>query len=305
MLAVIVGVIAIVLILIAGLGMMPVSYSGASPDVCGAKVVRYINENLVQPGTSVSLSSVRETQGLYEIRVTYNAKTFPVYATRDCGLLFTDSVNMSATRSATVSQQASPVKTDRPVVDLYVMAYCPYGTQAEEVMAPVVVLLGTKADFRVRYITAVGGENLSSVQSLHGSAEVNEDAFQICVLRTNASALWPYLHAFNTQCYATATSASGLAECRKELLPSLGLDSSPIENCIAGSDAVAVLKSDEMQGDHLGVTGSPTLLINNVTYSGARTPEAYKQAICNSFTTMPDECSTILSSNTTAVQGSC
>lgn len=304
-LAIIVGIIAIILILIIGLGMMPVSNSVVSPHVCGAEVVSYLNENLVQPGSSISLSSVKESRGLYEIQVKYNSNTVTVYSTKDCGMLFTDTINMSATRTGTKSQQTAAVQSDRPVVDLYVMAYCPYGTQAEEVMKPVVALLGEKADFQVRYISSVYGEDISSIQSLHGAAEVNEDAFQICVEKTNASALWPYLHAFNTGCYPKATNAAGLAECRKGLLPALGLDNSTIEKCMAGSDVVAILKSDESQGNLLGVTGSPTLIINNVTYSGKRTPEAYKQAICNSFTTKPDACNTVLSSNATAAQGSC
>ncbi|MEN6610695.1 MAG: thioredoxin domain-containing protein [Methanoregulaceae archaeon] len=303
-LTILVGVTAIILILILGLGMMPVSTSAISPEVCAAKIVSYTNENLVQSGSSVSLISARDYRGIYEIRVKYNSKVVTVYSTRDCGLLFTDAINLSASLTQTTTRQTL-VQSDRPVVDLYVMAYCPYGTQAEEVMEPVVALLGKNADFHVRYITSVSGNDLSSVQSLHGSSEVNEDAFQICVEKTNASALWPYIHAFNTKCYATATSSAGLAECRKGLLPSLGLNNTSIEKCMAGSDAIEVLKSDETREGLLGVTGSPTLIINNVTYVGSRTPEAYKQAICNSFTTKPDECNTALSSNTTAAQGSC
>ena len=44
-----------------------------------------------------------------------------------------------------------------------------------------------------------------------------------------------------------------------------------------------------------GVRGSPTLVINGQTVSVNRSPEAIKQAICDAFTTPPEECSTELS----------
>jgi hypothetical protein len=55
----------------------------------------------------------------------------------------------------------------------------------------------------------------------------------------------------------------------------------------------------------MGVSGSPTLIINNVDYSGARTAEAYKTAICSGFTAEPTECSQTLSEDSTSANGSC
>ena len=37
------------------------------------------------------------------------------------------------------------------------------------------------------------------------------------------------------------------------------------------------------------IGGSPTLMINGVTYRGARTAEGYKQAICSAFEEVPEE----------------
>ena len=88
--AILVGCIAIILIIILGLGLMPTGTSDVSPKVCGAKAVNYINTNMVQSGSQVTLASVRESRGLYEVWIAYNGNTFPVYATKDCGLLFTE-----------------------------------------------------------------------------------------------------------------------------------------------------------------------------------------------------------------------
>ena len=66
-----------------------------------------------------------------------------------------------------------------------------------------------------------------------------------------------------------------------------------------------LLKADEELTDKYGVTGSPTLIINGVDYSGARTSEAYKQAICSAFKTAPAECNQSLSTTGTAASGNC
>lgn len=43
-------------------------------------------------------------------------------------------------------------KSDKPQLDFYVMSFCPYGNQIEEVIAPVAKLFGDKAVFQPRYI---------------------------------------------------------------------------------------------------------------------------------------------------------
>jgi len=57
--------------------------------------------------------------------------------------------------------------------------------------------------------------------------------------------------------------------------------------------------------EQYGVTGSPTLIINGVEYSGSRSSEAYKQAICDAFTTAPSECSQTLSETSSTATGGC
>lgn len=85
-----------------------------------------------------------------------------------------------------------------------------------------------------------------------------------------------------------------------------GIDTARIETCASGQEGIALLKSDESDANRNGATGSPTLIINGVTYYGARTPEAYKQGICNSFITAPVECNTTLSGSAAATaSGAC
>jgi hypothetical protein len=303
-------IIGIVVILVALLvtGMMQTGQGTVVPPAaCSEKAIAYINNNLVAPGTTVELVSINENKGLYELKSRYQAQDITVYATKDCSLLFTNAVNISASAGGQQSPQATktPVKSARPTVDLYVMAFCPYGTQAETVMSPVVDLLGSKADIRIRYITTVSGSTVDSVDSLHGPSEAKEDLQQVCINRYYPEKYWSYIKTFNEQCYPAWQNATALASCRKNTLSTLSIDSAKIDSCAQGSEGITLLKTDETAAGKDSASASPMLFVNGVQYSGARTPEAFKQAICNSFETMPAECKTVLASTSASASGGC
>jgi hypothetical protein len=307
MIAVIVGIVALVVILlvISTMGGTPVQGVVVPPQKCADSAVSYVNTNLVQPGSTVTFVSINETKGLYEIKINYQSKVVPLYTTKDCSLLFTSAMNMNA-EQATPAPTPVPKKSARPTADLYVMAFCPYGTQAETVMRPVYDLLGSKADIRIRYITTISGATMDSVDSLHGPSEAKEDAYQVCLRKSQPAKYWEYIGLFNEQCYPKWQDSGVLETCRKNVTATLITDRSAIVTCAAGADAIALLKADEADSKTSGASASPTLIINGVEYSGARTPEAYKAAICNSFETAPAECSTTLSSaSATGTTGGC
>jgi hypothetical protein len=307
MIALIAGIV-IILVAILVVGMLQAGQgSVVPPAACGEKTVAYINNNLVTPGTTIEFVSINETKGLYELKGRYQSQEITLYTSKDCTLLFTNMVNMTTQSGVQQTPQTtrSPVKSARPTVDLYVMSFCPYGTQAETVMSPVVGLLGAKADIRLRYITTITGTTIDSVDSLHGPAEAQEDLQQICINKYYPEKYWSYINTFNEACYPSWQNAAALESCRQNTTATLGIDRAKIDTCAAGSEGLALLKADETASTKDGAYASPTLFINGVQYSGARTPEAYKQAICNSFETAPAECSTVLSSASTAASGGC
>ena len=304
MIAVIIGIIVILVIFLLVTTMSTNPGNSVPPATCEAKISTYVNNNLVQPGTTASITSISENKGMYELKGQYQSQAVILYTTKDCSLLFTSVIEMNATPAVPEVSQ-SPVKTDRPVADLYVMSFCPYGTQAETVMRPVVDLLGEKADIHIRYITTINGTTADSIQSLHGPFEAKEDLRQVCVRKNYPEKLWDYIGSFNSQCYPVWQNATSLLSCQKNATAALGMDNNKIEGCAEGADGIAVLKSDETAADNKGVTGSPTLIVNGVTYTGARTPEGYKQAICESFTITPSACNTTLSTATASSTGAC
>jgi hypothetical protein len=263
---------------------------------------------------------VTEKDGVYQIAASYQSRNINVYATKDCSLLFTTTYILKGNTTPTPSPTPvsspkpttsptpvpEPVKSARPSVELFVMSFCPYGVQAENAMDPVVGLLGTKADFKVRYIASVSGTTVDSVKSLHGLPEAKEDLRQLCIAKYYPQALWPYLVDVNAQCYPVNKNATQLEFCQKNVTATRGIDNQKIETCASGSEGLALLGADEAITQNLKISGSPTILINGQKYMGQRTAEAYKQGICASFQTPPAECSVNLSAQAVAAStGSC
>jgi hypothetical protein len=289
----------------------PVPASGQGtvvpPTVCANMTMSYVNDNLDQPGSAALLVSIVETKGMYQINTSYQAKNISLYATKDCALLFanplsldtpepTPAVTPGVTQAQTPTPTQAPKKSARPVVDLFVMSFCPYGVQAETAIGPVVDLLGSKADIRIRYITTVSGTTVSSVKSLHGPSEAQEDLRQLCIRKESPDLYGKYLDLFNTRCYPVWQNATQLQSCRENVTATLGISLADSETCASGSEGLGLLKADELDAKKYSATASPTLFINGVKYAGSRTPEAFKTAICTSFETAPAECATNLSS---------
>ncbi|MGC8812154.1 MAG: DsbA family protein [Candidatus Aenigmatarchaeota archaeon] len=280
-----------------------------SPEEAAKKAIDYINKNLVSQGTSASLVSVEDIGSVYKVITSYQGSRIPVYISKDGSMLFLSAFNTSESlvQTPTQTQEFDAPDKEKPEVNLFVMSFCPYGVQAENLMKPVFDLLGTKADIKVHFIVNVGGDTIDSVDSLHGANEAKEDARQACIMKYyTQKTYWNYLIEFNSNCYSLYRDDKKLDECWKKTAQKFGIDVDKIEKCAYGSEGVALLKADEQLTNQYGVTGSPTLIINGARYSGERSSEAFKKAICSGFITQPSECSqNITVSSSTSSSGQC
>ena len=62
--------------------------NGLTADEAGKKAADFINNNLVQPGTEVTLGEVKEESGLYNVTTSYMGNQIPVYITKDGKIIF-------------------------------------------------------------------------------------------------------------------------------------------------------------------------------------------------------------------------
>ena len=275
----------------------------------GNLALDFANSQLLQsPGT---LGTVKEVSGIYEVEIfNINGKSLPLYLTKDGKFIYPGTQLVSITDSSTTNQNSQPTevpKTDKPVVELFVMSFCPYGVNAENNILPVIGLLKDKIDFRIRFIVNVAGNTINDVNSLHGIDEAKEDARQLAIMKYYPDKYYNYLKDFDANCYPVASDSAKLETCWKSTAIKYGIDTNKIETAAYGQEGIALLKAEEAETSKYQVSGSPTLVINGVQsssiYSGTSATQA---AICSSFNTAPSECGTVVSSSgSNTPTGSC
>ncbi|MFO7872418.1 MAG: hypothetical protein R6U26_02105 [Candidatus Undinarchaeales archaeon] len=276
-----------------------ITMGGNNVNSVAESSVDYINSNLIQGDAEAELVSAVEENGLIQLTISLQGQEMDLFVTEDGEKMFTQAIDMTesptqAGASAEAEQTSIP-KTEKPVIDLYVMSFCPYGNQAEDNLYPVYNLLKDKVDFNVHYIVSVSGEE---VRSLQGQPEVDQNIREICVANEyGEDKFWDFVTFVNENCGSNGN-------CWESALEEIGGDVEVIQNCV-DSEGLELMKLEAQKAEEAEATGSPTMLINGVRYSGSRTPEAYKTAVCSAFTESPEECETALESNSETASGSC
>jgi hypothetical protein len=281
-----------------------------SKEEVRTKIVDFISANMVQPGTKVEVTDVAVESGLYKLNTKIaEATVLDIYATKDGKIFFPDAVNIAeiekqiqeakakqmAANTGNSAQQEIP-KTNKPVVDLYVMSFCPYGNKAEDTLKSVYALLKNKVTFNFHYIVNTDG---NTVQSLHGEKEVAQDEREACVLKNYGKDKWFEFVAYvNTNCGSDGSCWEAGAQSLKIGVPG-------IKACVA-SQGTNLMKADEKLAKAANAYASPTMLINGVVTRAVAqygNSEGYKQAICAAFNKTPAECAQTLSAETSTAQG--
>lgn len=283
----------------------------------------------------------------------------------------------SATQTPTNSVVFAAEKSDKPTFNFFVMSFCPYGNQAEDILRPVYDLLGQKVNLQPQYIfdkidnlntycqTRSGDpaqcslyvqnkyftteaeckkaitDNLAKCKdeksyikastgtmygSLHGRQEATEDVREMCAFNLagdNKLPWWDFVGLVNQNC--TAQNAD---TCWEDQAKKAGFDTNKITDCFT-KEGINLIETEIALTTKFNVSGSPTLLINNVafppqaaytqdgkgslkldkvvvTQDKYRTPNTLKEAICASFKNPPKECKTQLAEpSNTAPAGGC
>jgi hypothetical protein len=271
--------------------------------------------NLLQGESQVTVTNVTESNGIYKFTVDVDGRKFESYMTVDGKILFPSAYTITAedlkpvNATTTVTPPAEVPKMDKPAVELFVMSFCPYGIQAEQIMKPVFDLLGTRADFNVRFIASVGGDTIDSVQSLHGANEAKEDLRQLCIAKYyDKKTYWSYI-SYIAQGYSSEISVSTIDTKWKEAANATNISITKIESCLA-NESVALMKLDEAKANSYGVRGSESILVNGFKLSMSDyrwSSEKLKTLICSAFNTPPAECSQVLGTtgSATTTSGGC
>jgi len=167
-------------------------------------------------------------------------------------------------------------------IELFVMSQCPYGTQAEDVVIPVINAFGDKVDFKLYFIAS---ENENGFTSKHGLPEVNEDIRQACIQeKVSQKKFFDYLTCVNQDITIVENTWETCAE-------QSGINVSEITSCSTGKEGKALFSENIKRGQELAVGGSPTYYINNEKYTGGRDAQSLTRFLCSSIDV--EVCSTL------------
>lgn len=178
-------------------------------------------------------------------------------------------------------------KKEKPEVELFVMSHCPYGTQIEKGILPVVNLLEDKVDFEIKFCD----------YAMHGETEINEQVQQHCIQTEQNDKFISYLECFlkdgkSEECLADIDEEK-LDKCIKATNKEYNVEEN-LEDQSKWKGNFPTFAVHQRDVNKYGVQGSPTLVINGVRAGAGRDPASLLKAICTGFEEKPEECDQVL-----------
>ncbi len=264
-----------------------------SPQEAEAKVMELIAMNPENPAV---VKEVVEENDLYKITVSIGEQEFYSYLSKNGEMFFPEMIDLNeliGTQEDAPKTEVSK-KSNKPTVELFVMSHCPFGTQAEKGILPVVETLGDKIDFELKFCD----------YAMHDKLELNEQTQQYCIKEEQGQdKLLEYLN-----CFLEAGDSSSC-------LSQTGINKTSLQTCIDNTNnkyktlenyenketwasqypAFDIYKEDNLK---YNIEGSPELVINGEKISTNRDSNSLLATICSAFNDQPSECEQELSSET-------
>jgi type II secretory pathway pseudopilin PulG len=263
-------------------------------EEAGQAVLAFANNQ----GANAELISTSDSGSLYEVILSIpgqdgTLQEIPVYVTKDGKTLVPQPISLEIKeQEETTTSTPTPTnipKSNKPVVEAFVMSHCPYGTQIEKGLLPVINALGDKIDFELKFV----------YYAMHPSqGEVEEQLNQYCIQKEQNSKFNDYL-----TCFLEAGDGKGC-------LTSTKIDTTKLKTCTTATDReFKVMENLNDQSKWLSgrfplfniykadnekykVGGSPTLVVNGVTAQAGRDSISLLNTICGAFNEAPEECNT-------------
>jgi hypothetical protein len=265
---------------------------------------KFIKENLIQPGTDFEITEFVKEGSLYKLVASVSGQNITAYVSEDGKKFFPSAIDLDKNAEKDSPANANPAaaeaqqKQDVPGVELFVMSYCPYGTQIEKGILPVISALGNKIKFSLKFVD----------YAMHGKKEIDENSRQYCIQKEQSAKLNSYLTCFLKKGEGTEQA------CMK----TTGVNAAQVVACMSAADKQFKLtekfndKNTWSNGTYppfdvnkddavkYGVKGSPTLVVNGETLGAGRDSASLLKAVCSGFKTAPKECNQTLSATAPA-----
>ena len=252
------------------------TFSGSTGTISSEAAGQNVLDYLSALGVEGTIDSVTDSGSFYEVIVSVGENQGPVYLTKDgkfriqpLGALSIEDTPTPQSNPDTNTQTI--VKADVPVVELFVMTHCPYGTQAEKGLIPAIEHFGSEIDATIRF-----------VHYFMHDPEETETPRQVCIREEQPDKWIDYLTCFLEDGDADRCDAE------------VGIDSTALETCISSGKADDYYAEDSALSEQYGVKGSPTLVVNGQVLSSGRSPAGFLDTICQTFEIVPELCGEVL-----------
>ena len=139
-------------------------------------------------------------------------------------------------------------------LDVFVMSQCPYGVKALDAMEEVLQYFGDQIDFDVHFIaTALPN---GKFKALHGQPEVDENIRELC-------AITHFPKDYKWMDYILCRNKNIRSKDWQKCTGDNGIDTDVIRECFEGAEGKTLLREDIEMAKGLGISASPTWLVNN------------------------------------------
>ena len=194
-------------------------------------------------------------------------------------------------------------RDDRPRVELFVMADCPYGIRAEQTLGPLFHNLRDQIDFQLYFIAEEAEEGEANAtpapvrqtpsgpgcqattatgtgrfRSLHGDIEVAEGIRQTVVMSLYPDRFWDYILCRNR---------AGIATDWRGCATQVKMDADKIAALTESAEGEELFAKNIRRANVLGVQASPTLRVNGRYVDAAFDANAVTQVLCRNGEALP------------------
>lgn len=254
----------------------------------------FINNYLMPSGSRATIISTSEEYDLYKMTINIGSES-PVesYVSKDGRLFFPQAIDMNTVSNDPLSagnENNMPItadipKNDKPVVELFVMTHCPYGTQMTKGILPVLETLGDKIDFELKF----------NDYAMRDRLEIDENLTQYCVQKEEPENLNNYLSCFleageTDACLAASVNNRGNIEACVSSTDEEFSITENYNNRVGWKGNFPGFNINKEDNEKYGVSGSPTLIINGATVNSNRDSASLLSTICSAFNVAPEEC---------------
>jgi hypothetical protein len=157
-------------------------------------------------------------------------------------------------------------------VEIFVMSKCRFAADRVQELQDVLHDLEPGIALSVQFIGT--GDATSGFDSMHGADEVVEDLRQVCVLN--------HYRAANKFLDYIACRAKDMrnADWKSCATAKSGIDASVVQRCAEGAEGKRLLEASFKYSQSLGMSASPTFIINNKFKASASDAASIKKLIC-------------------------